>query len=504
MCGDELTGALGSCLLLPVGNVFAPTSMVQGAATCVTSKKIVPTRIFDQGHLLDSKNQDESAVVRDRDIPVVLRSMIGQGIFSSSCGVLQNDIDALEDLMDSDQVAIVFDLDALRASLTSVKSTFPPSWRHCFALKSCPLSFVAQEVIRAGVGIEAASFGELYMGLAHGCPSSSLVFDSPAKTEAELVLALRKGILVNVNSLEELDRVAAIIRTGEGAKKRCVGGDVSKGTPSAFTQARVGVRLNPLIGTGTIKELSVSHATSKFGVPATPENQQVVTRAFAKYPWLVGLHAHVGSQGCSLEQLAEGAALLVAVADDIDRVEGAGRVTVLDIGGGLPANYTSEDASPTFQQYCSVLRHRVPSLFSPDNRRTVVTEFGRALVAKTSFTVSRVEYVREHRILNLDLKDEQGEGEECSVRGGSIDSTGDSKEDFEVKVDRQSHISQTLITHMGSDLFVRECHNPSTYPHRLSMFNEHGSPLSGETIPTDIAGPMCFNGDYLARGASLP
>ncbi|CAN0544934.1 unnamed protein product [Ectocarpus sp. 12 AP-2014] len=380
-----------------------------------------------------------------------------------------------------DNSAVVFDVDALRAAFAAAKQAFPPHWNHCVAVKSCPLSVVVQEAVRAGLGIEAASFVELYMGLALGCPADLAAFDSPAKTDGELEMALARGVLINANSLVELDRIDAIIKR--------------QGCP---TSARVGIRLNPLVGAGSIAELSVSTSTSKFAVPMTPANVLAVVDAFRKWPWLVALHTHVGSQGYSVEQLAEGIAVLCEIADVIDGKLGKGRVTLLDIGGGLPANYDSDEVSPTFREYAAALKKAAPSLFH-NTERIVVTEFGRAFVAKVAMTVSKVEYVRS--------------SDRSRAEGGAAGKTTQQAEDQSNVIGRPGEVPesslpvedyQTLVTHIGADLFLRTSYCPGRYSHRLSMYSRNGAALGGSAIRTDVAGPLCFQGDYVARGASLP
>ncbi|CAM9530530.1 unnamed protein product [Ectocarpus fasciculatus] len=379
-----------------------------------------------------------------------------------------------------DNSAVVFDVDALRAAFAAAKQAFPPHWNHCVAVKSCPLSVVVQEAVRAGLGIEAASFVELYMGLAHGCPADLVAFDSPAKTDEELEMALARGVLINANSMVELDRIDAIIK-----RQDC------------STSARVGIRLNPLVGAGSIAELSVSTSTSKFAVPMTPANVLAVVDAFRKWPWLVALHTHVGSQGYSVEQLAEGIAVLCEIADVIDGKLGKGRVTLLDIGGGLPANYDSDEVSPTFHEYAAALKKAAPSLFH-NTERIVVTEFGRAFVAKVAMTVSTVEYVRSSDCSGAEgaAADKTTEAEHPSnVVGSPCEIT-------ESSLPVENH--QTLVTHIGADLFLRTSYCPGRYSHRLSMYSRKGTALGGSAIRTDVAGPLCFQGDYVARGASLP
>lgn len=428
--------------------------------------------------------------MRQEDIPDVLKCM--SDVMGFSGGNATGDTANVAQKRERDHSAVVFDVDALRAAFAAVRQAFPPHWRHCLAIKSCPLAFVIEEALEAGLGIEAASIVELYMALAHGCPADLVAFDSPAKTHEELEMALSRGTLVNANSLDELDRIDAILRRQEA----------TAGADAPLTTARVGIRVNPLVGAGTIAELSVSVPTSKFAVPATPSNILAVVEAFRRWPWLIALHTHVGSQGFSLDQLTEGIATLCSIADTVDGELGKGRVALLDIGGGLPANYGSDEVSPSFDEYAAVLRNAAPSLFE-NTHRTVVTEFGRALVAKSALTVSVVEYVRhndpEQSTVEEDVTDTDRAARK-TTKEGSVAAISD----VEVRESSSSPAHQTLVTHVGADLFLRSSYCPGKYCHRLSMYGKMGKPLGGTCVSTDVAGPLCFQGDYVARGSSLP
>lgn len=425
--------------------------------------------------------------VRHKDIPQVLQR-VSEMFECSGATDSPSDNESMNGLpRDPDRSAIVYDVDALRAGFSSVCRAFPAHWKHCLAIKACPLAFVIEEARDGQLGIEAASYMEMYIALSHN-PEGLVVFDSPAKTSEELEVALRRGALINANSLEELDRIDTILQRQAAASE----------TITSTPPARVGIRLNPLVGAGAISELSVSVPTSKFGVPATPNNVRKVFDAFRRWPWVVGLHVHVGSQGFSLQQLAKGVARVCEIADAVDEELGRGRVSVMDIGGGLPANYDSDTFSPTFAEYAAVLRGAAPSLFD-NTERTVVTEFGRSLVAKAALTVSTIEYVRSNIIdAEPQAKDASGSadvqdaGSTGAADGGNAGESSSSPE------------YQTLVTHVGADIFLRSSYCPGKFSHRLSMFGPHGEPLAGPLIKTDVAGPLCFQGDYVARGWSLP
>ena len=290
-----------------------------------------PRRLKDS--LLKSLPTDltSNAEVREEDIATVLRAAVKRGL-----------------LLSDRPWAMFFDVDALHRHLRSLRAAFPSHFVHCFAVKANPVKRMLKCMVDVhAMGLECASLSEVIHSVRVGCPPNMVMFDSPCKTIGDIRCALRLGVVINCDSLQELSRVAAVWAElqAEGFKP----------------QSEVGVRVNPLLGSGSIAALSVSTDDSKFGVPLTPQNRELVIAAFARHDWLCALHAHVGSQGCGLTMLAGGAAALVTLADEIDNALGApagraSRVTTLDIGGGLPANFDSDTVTPTFAEYLQALQ----------------------------------------------------------------------------------------------------------------------------------------------------
>jgi len=349
------------------------------------------------------------------------------------------------DHSDGASLAVIYDMDMLEDLRLQLKHSLPQNWLHAFAIKAAPFDFFLCDMVQDGMGLEAASFLEVKMAEAAGCPSERIVFDSPAKTIPEIRYALENGLLLNCNSMDELARV----------RKAYDSVNVSP-------LSRIGVRINPLIGSGSVESLSVSKADSKFGII----DQEEVIEAFEQFPALCGLHVHTGSQGMTVEQLAQGVATVTTLAEKINRRCGGGRVTTIDIGGGLSTNYDSMEISPTFAEYAAALEGCCPEIFSLGEEVQVVTEFGRALCAKAAWVATGVEYV---------------------MRG-----------------DPEKPVA---ITHAGADLFVRPCYDPEHFKHRFSAFAGNGTPLSQcskEERTYDIAGPLCFAGDVIGRSITLP
>ncbi|WP_030903414.1 diaminopimelate decarboxylase [Streptomyces sp. NRRL F-5126] len=338
----------------------------------------------------------------------------------------------------------LLDVDGVLDAAASLHSAFagPATVQHTFAAKACGLVPVLRLLARAGMGCEVASPGELRQALAAGFTYGQLVFDSPAKTVEELELALGHGIAINLDNWQELARVDRILA----------------GRPAP---GPVGLRVNPQVGAGAIGAMSTATATSKFGIPLRdPGAVEAVVDAFAGRPWLNRLHAHVGSQGCPLPLIAQGVRAAYELAERINETLGRRQVTGLDIGGGLPVDFTTDEDRPGYADYVAELRAAVPELL--DGRYTLVTEFGRSLLAKSGTIASLVEYTK-------------------SAGGRRI-----------------------AVTHAGAQVATRTVFMPDAWPLRVGVFDADGSPKQGPVETVDIAGPCCFAGDLTAVERELP
>ncbi|MCO8303728.1 diaminopimelate decarboxylase [Streptomyces sp. RKCA744] len=336
------------------------------------------------------------------------------------------------------------DLDGVLAGITNLHRAFPASLNvmHTVAAKANCLVPVLEAFSRNGMGCEVASPGELAQALAAGFAPERIVYDSPSKTRAELAQALELGVTVNADNFQELERMDGILA-------------------GRASDSRIGVRINPQVGSGDIAAMSTATLTSKFGIALEDDgNRRRLIQEFQDRPWLTWLHAHVGSQGCPLELMAEGIAKTVALAEEINASLGRRQVVGIDIGGGLPVNFTGDDTAPTFDEYVERLRAYAPALFS--GAYQIVTEFGRSLLAKNGFTAAYVEYTK--------------------TSGGR----------------------RIVITHAGAQVAARTVFMPDSWPIRITAHNPSGHLKEGATAPQDIAGPCCFAGDVVAQARSLP
>jgi len=230
-----------------------------------------------------------------------------------------------------------------------------------------------------------------------------------------------------------------------------------------YKNLKVGIRVNPQVGVGTIKEMSTSGEISKFGV-AFNNYQEQLFEAYQSKSWLNGIHIHVGSQGCPLDLMLKGLRKIVDIALEINKRRGSQQITFIDIGGGLPVNFNDEhehsEAAPTFKSYSNMIKDKCPELFSGEFK--VLTEFGRRYNNKPGFIVSRVEYTKE------------------------------------------SGPRKFATVHAGADLFVRTVWSPTKWALRVSVIDSKGNLKQGKRESYDISGPCCFAGDVIAHERELP
>lgn len=344
-----------------------------------------------------------------------------------------------------DSAVIFYDLGFLGQRIHDLKDIFPPNTLHAIAIKANPLAKVLGFLKTLEVGLEAASLPELYLAQKAGFPSDKIVYDSPAKTIPELEYALKAGVHLNADSFEELERIDAVLQ-------------------SVSSKSRIGVRINPQVGSGTIKYLSVADNVSKFGIPLD-DHREKLQSCFLKYPWLNSIHVHIGSQGCPIPLLVKGIAKVWDFSREIDPMVHSANpsrnIEFFDIGGGLPVSYHHDRLPVSMNEYFRQLQENIPGMF--DGRVKIITEFGRYIHANTGFTVSRVEYVKRERNINI------------------------------------------LMAHVGADLMIRKCYHPADWHHQITLTDPNGNLKSGtDANKYMIAGPLCFSGDIIEQNLALP
>jgi len=268
--------------------------------------------------------------------------------------------------------AYVYDLDAVAAAWDRLSAALAPiGGRGLFSVKANSNLALLRRLARLGAAFDVVSGGELLRVLRAGADPGRVVFAGVGKTATELALAVEHGVLLHVESVDELDLLQQV---AAGAGRR----------------ARFAVRVNPDVEVDTHAGIRTGHGEAKFGVPVQLAVELLGRTAKGEYPACeaLGIHVHVGSQLPGPDGLVSGARTGLEVLE-------AGRAAGLplhwlDVGGGLPVDYGGSPAAGP-EVFASALAPVVAG-----REVELGVEPGRALVAPAGALVSSVLY-RKHR-----------------------------------------------------------------------------------------------------------
>jgi diaminopimelate decarboxylase len=216
--------------------------------------------------------------------------------------------------------------------------------------------------------------------------------------------------------------------------------------------ARIAFRVNPDVDALTHHKISTGRAENKFGVPF--EQALSLYRQAATLPGIapVGVHMHIGSQITDLAPFKNAFALLTEL---VGTLRNAGfAIDFVNLGGGLGIPYRSDEPAPPLPtDYARLVNEAMGAL---DVR--LLFEPGRMIAGNAGILVSRVLYVK----------------------------TDPDKTFTIVDAAMNDLIRPTLYEAYHQILPVIEA-TPETF-----------------TSITDVVGPVCETGDYLALARPLP
>jgi len=216
--------------------------------------------------------------------------------------------------------------------------------------------------------------------------------------------------------------------------------------------ARVALRVNPDVDAKTHVKIATGKAENKFGIPYL-EAPRLADRA-AALPGLrlVGIHMHIGSQITDLAPYRDAFRLM---RDLTLQLKAAGHeLRHLDLGGGLGVPYRSgEPAPPPPSAYAEIVRAALGDL-----GLRLVLEPGRMIVANAGVLLARV----------------------IAIKRGAV---------------RRF----TVVDAAMNDLI-----RPTLYDAYHEIWPVSEGKADEPHIRTDVVGPVCETGDYLALDRPAP
>ncbi len=264
-----------------------------------------------------------------------------------------------------DTPLFVYDRSLIAARIAMVRAALGPETALHYAIKANPLPELVAWIARRVDGLDVASGGELALALGTGIAPSAIGFAGPGKRDDELRAALVAGVRLNVESVGELERIAAL--GGQGA--------------------RVALRLNPdfeLKGSG----MRMGGRATPFGIDAA-DAPAAIAKARALGIVVDGFHVYAGSQTLSAAAVIEAQAATLALAARLARETGTA-LAHLNLGGGFGIPYFANDAPLDLAAVGAALRaalaKRPPELAATQ----IVVELGRYLVGEAGVYLTRV------------------------------------------------------------------------------------------------------------------
>lgn len=261
-----------------------------------------------------------------------------------------------------------YDRGLLDRRVAELRAVLPPSVRLHYAVKANPMPALVCYLARRVDGLDVASAGEMKVALDAGVDPAEISFAGPGKRPEELRQAVAAGILVNIESLREIELLAAMSR--------------GLGLP-----ARVAVRVNPdfeLKASG----MKMGGGPKQFGIDAeeVPKALALIGHHGLAFE---GFHLFVGSQNLNAKAIVEAQQKSYELALKLAATAPA-PVKVLNLGGGFGIPYfpgeTRLELAPigkNLADLCERARLDFPGA-------SLVIELGRYLVGEAGIYVTRV------------------------------------------------------------------------------------------------------------------
>jgi diaminopimelate decarboxylase len=227
---------------------------------------------------------------------------------------------------------------------------------------------------------------------------------------------------------------------------------LSRAASARGAVAPIAIRVNPDIDARTHAKIATGKSENKFGVP--------ISRARDVYSYartlpglsVHGVDMHIGSQITDLEPFDDAFALLAEFVQAL-RADGH-NIEHIDLGGGLGIAYRNDNnPPPSPEQYAQVVAKRTAALGCQ-----VILEPGRAIVGNAGALIASVIYLKK----------------------------GENK--------------RFVIVDAAMNDLVR----PTLYDAHHEILPVKQKPPGAHLARSDVVGPVCESGDYLALDRDLP
>lgn len=252
-----------------------------------------------------------------------------------------------------------YELAVLRERVRRARAALPGTL--LYAVKANPNVELVRALQGSVDGLDVASLGEVELAIRCGWDAGKLSFVGPGKTPHELAQAVARGVLVSVESVRELDALAALGR-----------------------RTRVRLRVNPTLRSQAYR-VPMMGGASPFGIDE--EELPVAMEHLRRHADLLefeGIHVHPGAQCTSVGAFAMAAAATLDLAEQVGLP-----LRSVNFGGGFGV------LAPGDELDIDAVGKRLTAMLAKFNSATgqnveAVLELGRWLVGPAGIYVARV------------------------------------------------------------------------------------------------------------------
>jgi diaminopimelate decarboxylase len=262
-----------------------------------------------------------------------------------------------------------YDRSVISRQIAELRSHLPPQVHLHYAIKANPMPAVVHHVSSLVDGLDVASAREMMVALDTGRDPATISFAGPGKAKDEITRAIAAGVVVNVESENELDRVIASAQ-------------------ALGLRAKVAVRVNPdfeLKSSG----MKMGGGPKQFGIDAERVPALLARMGNSAGVAFEGFHIFSGSQNLRADALMEAQQKTLELALRL-AAHAPSPLGTLNIGGGFGIPYFPGDKPLDITAVGANLAVLLPEFERQQPATKIVIELGRYLVGVAGIYVCRV------------------------------------------------------------------------------------------------------------------
>ncbi|MEZ5529351.1 MAG: pyridoxal-dependent decarboxylase, exosortase A system-associated [Porticoccaceae bacterium] len=268
-----------------------------------------------------------------------------------------------------------YDRQLMTDRVAELRSILPDGIHLHYAMKANPMPAVVQHLSRLTDGLDVASLKELRVALDTGIAPTNISFAGPGKNDIELQAAAAAGIIINLESEGEMERLANICQ-------------------ASGHRANVAIRVNPDFELKT-SGMKMAGGPKPFGVDAerVPNMLKRLGELDLNFQ---GFHIFSGSQNLRADALIEAQTNTFLLASQLAEFAPT-PLRWLNIGGGFGIPYFPGEERLDLQPVADNLNNLLARYRPAFPETEIVIELGRYLVGEAGIYVCQVVDVKTSR-----------------------------------------------------------------------------------------------------------